>query len=250
MTEVPSVGGTRGIFDIFVPGAFLFLNITGIVYLWPTTGGDTKQLITAVASQAIPGLAVLVCFGYLLGILLRLLKTRAPDRWSGYFGWLISKIKFKDGRAYLEEFPYFEHIKEVATNKLPGDAKEFYCEFWGKREAAGNREFFNYCKTIINAVDKRSALEVYAAEALTRYVASMFYALLISLILVLTAALVIPARELFVLASAYLLAIVIILRHLRFIRIKEVETVFVATLQNYSSGNWPKINKEDARTTT
>jgi hypothetical protein len=249
MNEVPSVGGTRGIFEIFVPGAFLLLNITWVAYVWPTTAGDIRQFITTIASQAVPGLAVLVCFGYLLGIVLRLLKTRVPDRWSGYFGWLLTEIMGQNGKPYLEEFPYFTHIEKVAKHKLPEDAHHFYCQFWGKRAAGDNREFFNYCKTIINAVDQRSAAEVYVAEALTRYVASMFYALLASFILALAAAAATSSRAWLVLACAYFVAIIVILRHLRFLRVKEVETVFAATLRNYYSRKWPEITEKDLRTT-
>jgi hypothetical protein len=246
MNEVPSIGGARGIFEIFVPGAFLFLNIAGVVYLWPVTGAETRLAMVAIASEAVPSLAILVCFGYLIGVLLRLLKTRAPDRWSGYLGWVITKLKRKDGRAFLEEFPYFRHIEKVATNRLPDEAREFYRQFWGKRAEGGNREFFNYCKTIINAIDERSAAEAYAAEALTRYVASMFYALLISVVLV--AALVAKVSEprLITVAAGYFIALFVILRHLRFLRVKEVETVFGATLRNYTSGNWPRITRDGA----
>jgi len=244
MNEVPSIGGARGIFEIFVPGAFLFLNIVLVVYAWPINGVEAiRQFIFKFASQPVLSLATLICFGYLLGVLLRLLKCKTPDKLSGYFGWLMSKLKGKNGVVYLEEFPYFSHIEKVANNCLPENAKLFYQEFWGKKIVSGNREFFNYCKTIINSVDDKSATEIYAAEALTRYVAGMFYALLTSFILVTTLAIVCSSSGFWVLASSYLLAIVVILRNLRFLRVKEVELVFTATLQNYFSGKWPKIKE-------
>jgi hypothetical protein len=214
--DIPGVGTARGIFEIFVPGAFLLLNIIFVMYIWPTTGIQVKQFITTVASNSVLGIAVLVCFGYLLGVILRLLKTRAPDRWSGYFGWLISMLKRKNGNYFLEEFPYFTHIEKVAGSRLPEDAEKFYRDFWGLRATGGNREFFNYCKTMINAIDERSASEVFAAEALTRYIASMFYALLASLSLIGAAWIATSSRELLVLVCIYVLAIIIILWHLRF----------------------------------
>lgn len=249
MNQVPSAGGTRGVFEIFVPGAFLFLNIVGAAYVWPTEGDEIQQIILTVTSQAVPSLAVLICFGYLLGVLLRLLKTTAPDRWSGYFGWLMNRLRRKDGRPFLEEFPYFKHIEKLTRHRLPDDAQRFYLEFWGKTSIGGNREFFNYCKTIINAIDARSATEIYAAEALTRYVASMFYALLASFILTVSASVAASSGVYLVLACAYLLAMAIILRHLRFLRVKEVETVFAATMRNYYSGDWPKITERSGPTT-
>lgn len=241
MNGVPSVGGTRGIFEIFIPGAFLLLNITCVVYVWSGSGSDIRQFITTVSSQSVVGLAVLVSFGYLLGVVLRLLKTSAPDRWSGYFGWLICKIKGKSGEAFLEQFPYSKHIEKVARKKLPEDVQKFYIEFWGKSSADGNREFFNYCKTIINALDDKSASEIYAAEALTRYVASMFYALLTSFVLVIAAAVANSSPGLIVFVCTYFTAIIVILRHLRFLRVKEVETVFAAAMRNYYTDKWPKV---------
>ena len=35
MERIPAVGGARGIFDIFVPGAFLLFNLSMALYLWP-----------------------------------------------------------------------------------------------------------------------------------------------------------------------------------------------------------------------
>lgn len=42
MKEVPSVGGARGIFEMFVPGVFLLINIAIVVYVGPfsTTGHE------------------------------------------------------------------------------------------------------------------------------------------------------------------------------------------------------------------
>jgi len=243
MDGVPPIGSTRGIFEIFVPGAFLLLNIAGAAYILPSSGNGAKLFISALASQPVPALAVLVCFGYLLGVVLRLLKTRAPDRWSGHFGCLLWKLKGQreKAEACLAEFPYFTYFEKVVTPRLPDAAGKFYREFWGKGAIPGNKEFFNYCKIIVNAMDERSGAEFYAAEALTRYVASMFYALLASFILVAVVELLIRSAGLLGLLGVYFVAIIVILRHLRSLRVKEVETVFVATMRNYVTNNWPRF---------
>jgi hypothetical protein len=251
MNGVPGVGGTRGIFEIFVPGAFLFLNMIGVGYVWMKVQKiPFDESVGKVATQPVLVLTVLVCFGYLLGIVLRLLKTRWPDKLSGYFLWLFchlpcSNIRKERAKDFLEEFPYFAYIESVATGKLGEDAKKFYQHFWKPRSTDENnspyfdRQFFNYCKTFINALDPGSASEIYAAEALSRYVASMFYALVISSCLVLIAALATPWRELLIFPCTYFMAIIVILRNLRLLRDKEVEIVFAATRLNYSSGKWP-----------
>jgi hypothetical protein len=285
MEGVPAVGGTRGIFEIFVPGAFLFLNIIGFVHVWSGTPRDLDESIVKLSAQPVPAFTVLVCSGYLLGIVLHLLKTRAPDKCSGYFLWLrfqlkrfclgclpeivlfplkkmlgntfpiawirkrTSRIRKNPGYGYyLEDFPYFSHLDEVAEHRLPKDARQFCRQFWRRCALPGNNPFFNYCKTIINSLDPRSAAEIYAAEALSRYVAGMFYALVLSFCLMLWALITISRTSfsyshlsIWVLLCIYLASIVVILGNLRPLRVKEVEMVFAAALRNYYSGEWPRV---------
>jgi len=251
MDGVPSVGGTRGIFEIFVPGAFLFLNMIGVGYVWMKAQNiPLDDSVGKLAAQPVLALTTLICFGYLLGIVLRLLKTRWPDKLSGYFLWLSNHLPFsifekERAKDFLEEFPYFGYIASVAGDDLGDDAKAFYEHFWKPRSTPGNnpsyhnRQFFNYCKAVINALDSASAAEIYAAEALSRYVASMFYALVISFCLVLFVAVATPWRGIMIFPCTYFLAIVVILRNLRLLRDKEVEIVFAAARLNYFSGKWP-----------
>ncbi len=71
MDGVPSVGGTRGIFEIFVPGAFLFLNIIGVAYVWMKVQSiPLNDSFEKLSAQPVLALTVLVCFGYLLGMIL------------------------------------------------------------------------------------------------------------------------------------------------------------------------------------
>jgi len=225
---------------------------------------------------------MLVCFGYLLGIVLRLLKTERADTLSGFYRYLqfqvkrilfgqlaglflrplgillpkglnnhlhsiVSKIKGRSGIANLEPFPYFAYLDKVVVRTLPISVQKFYDEFWGSCSTAGNKAFFNYCKNTINSLDSKGAADIYASEALVRYVASMFYALAFSSCLV-VAALIATARPefssfrpaLWTFLCVYLVALEVILSNLRPLRAKEVELVFAATLLNYCSGEWPQ----------
>lgn len=241
--NIPTIGGARGIFEIFVPGMFLLLNLGAIVYLFPFTDDETKRLIVSGASNPVLVLVIAVGFGYLIGVLLRLFQTDLPDKWSA--AWLrrfrrhARKGKDEFKLYATEEFPYIGWIGEVCKEYLPPEAQAFYDKVWAGRKRAGhNKQFFNYCKTLISSSDERAANEIYAAESLTRYISGMFYALAFSVVLILVTVILryfasgqTMAGPIIILL-AYLFAIVEILQHFRVIRIKEVETVFTASFRN------------------
>lgn len=241
--NIPTIGGARGIFEIFVPGMFLLLNLGAVAYMLPFTDNETKNLITSIASNPALVVVIVVGFGYLIGVLLRLLRTDMPDEWSA--AWL---RKFdadalqENGEPKswaIEDFPYIAWIGETCKEYLPIDAQIFYDKVWSPRKRAGeNKPFFNYCKVIINSKDERAANEIYVAESLTRYISGMFYALLFAFILILATVILrqivigqLTAGLVFILVG-YLVAIVEIIIHFRFIRIKEVETIFAACFRN------------------
>jgi hypothetical protein len=124
---------------------------------------------------------------------------------------------------------------------LPPEAHSFYNKTWGSRRLEKqNKQFFNFVKIIISTSDEKAAAEIYAAESLTRYISGMFYALLFAFLLVTTTVISnyvasdrILSGLIFILIG-YLFALVEILAHFRFIRIKEVETVFAASYKNKS----------------
>lgn len=305
---IPSIGGARGIFEIFIPGLFFLLNLVAFlditIYISPT------DLYKELNNNLWLSIVVFICFGYLIGILLRLFKTDIPDSLSAKFirtycvNARVSRIlkddlpegteaiweelkekkyikKKKDGslkitkkvrRDYLkkmdfnlalddidqanqikkvftdkleeilfavEKFPYIKWIEKVCSLYLPQDVKIFYDKYWKSRyHSRGNKQFFNYCKTMINSTNKDAMNEIFAAQALSRYIAEMFFALLLSIVLMVLAffirivflKLFIPAI-IIILLSGYLLALLLILRHYRFIRIKEVETVFASSFR-------------------
>lgn len=240
--NIPTIGGARGIFEIFVPGIFLLLNLGTVMYLFPFIDDETKQLVISSASNPVLVLVVVVSFGYLIGVILRLFRADQPDDWSARWLRRYAHHRQSDGkpRLYVSEgFPYIGWIEEVCKLYLSSEALEFYNKTWAPRkQLKRNKQFFNFCKIMISSNDERAAGEIYAAEALSRYIAGMFYALLLAFILILITAVLryivlgqVMAGFIIILV-AYLLAIMTILSHFRFIRIKEVETVFAASFKN------------------
>ena len=123
---------------------------------------------------------------------------------------------------------------------MPEEVGAFYDKTWVKRKIAGrtNKQFFNYCKTLINSIDEKSAGKMDAAEAIILYLAGMFYALVfvILLILFILPVLLIESRKipsgLTIALIIYLLSMIKILKTFRFVRLKEVEIVLVASYLN------------------
>ena len=243
--SIPTIGGARGIFEILVPGAFVMINLIAAVYLLPFTDNATRDFITAGASNQLPALVIGVIFSYLIGIILRLLRVPVPDEWAAK--WLRKfrrKARKKDGTFKLyttEKFPYIGWLGETLEEKnFPPAVLKFYKAVWKPRKVEGqeNIDFFNFCKVmIIPTTNDKCADEIYAAEALSRYVAGMFYALVFIFCLLLVTAILRfiflgeMMMALVIILLAYLVAIIVILANFRFVRVKEVATVFAASFK-------------------
>jgi len=241
--NVPTIGGARGIFEFFVPGMFLLLNLGVVAYLFPFTDSETKRIITAGASNSAIALVVAVSFGYLIGVVLRLFQTDLPDRLSAWWLRRFDRNSRQETGGFklwaTEEFPYLGWIEQVCMLYLPPEALEFYRKTWGRRRPGEqNKQFFTFVKVMVNSNDERAGDEMYAAESLSRYISGMFYALSLACFSILVTVIVcyFVSRQvligLVVILLAYLFVIVEILAHYRFIRIKEVETVFAASFRN------------------
>jgi hypothetical protein len=238
--SIPTIGGARGIFEIFIPGMFLLLNLAAVAYLFPFIDGETKRLIGACASSPVLAVVVAVAFGYLLGVILRLFRPAVPDRLSAVWIARFYPHRWKDDSKLAlwtsEDFPYIGLMREVYRELLPPGTQEFYDKTWG--EVKNTREFFNFSKIIVSCEDKEAGDEIYAAEALSRYLFGMFYALALSFLAILVTVVLhyIVFGEamvgLIAMLCAYLFAIGAILSRFRFVRVKEVETVFAASFKN------------------
>ena len=242
--NVPTVSeNARGIFDIFVPGMFLLLNLGLVIYLLPFVDNETKNFIETSFTNPAFFLIIAIGFGYLIGVLLRLLRTEYPDKWSSRWLQIFDRgARQNNGELVLwasEEFPYIGCLEIVCKRYLSPEALDFYTKIWAPRKTEGqNRQFFNFCKVLINSKDERAASEINTAEALSRYIAAMFFALAVSCcLLLITFILRIiflgqGMTGLIVIIFIYISAMIIILHYFRFVRIKEVEIVFAATFKN------------------
>jgi hypothetical protein len=254
MKDVPTIGGARGVFEIFVPGVFLLVNIVGAIYLFPWISGEVIGGLNRLSANTAAAIVITVCFGYLCGVVLRLQRADLADNASA---WWIRRFnpraKRPEGTPDLywswatDEVPFIRWIGEMCEIYLPSEAKQYYSKEWGCRlrdrqsltKSKQNKQFLNLCKVAISK-DRSLAAEVYTAEALTRYVVCMFYALVIASVLAASTAVLnlasgIAGKASFAAATgagitccAYLLATWLIVKNLRFVRIKEVETLFYA----------------------
>ena len=239
--NIPTIGGARGIFEIFVPGVFLLLNLGVCVYLSPFSDSQINALIKAGATNTTVALILAVSFGYLIGILLRLFRTDFPDEFSA---WLlrITGLREHPRESKLwatDKFPYIHWLGESCLLYLSKDVYDFYERNWKPRQVEGaNKQFINFVKTVISSSDEKASAEIYAAESLTRYISGMFFALsfafLLFVVTILSRYFILHELlgGLIILAATYLLAILIILSRFRLIRIKEVEAIFAATYKN------------------
>ncbi len=231
----------RGFFETLMPGVFLLLNIVGVLVLALAElapGSGDRILLVFLANPATVTAGSL-SLGYTMGVVLRLLRPQHVDRWSGaYIKW---RCRHHDDLSWVgDRFFYGPWMQKKYTQTLPVKAVDFFEEFWADKHASPhNTVFFNFCKSVIAQCDANSARDAYAAEALTRFIAGTFYALLISTPLAVGAAMLAGAHSntaALLAASAAVLVygglLLVILREFRLIRHKEVDTVFAACFAN------------------
>jgi hypothetical protein len=240
MKNIPIIGGAGRIFEIFVPGAFLLVNLAGVIYFLPLQNNQPRTDVVSVMSDPVLSLTIFISFGYLLGVILRMMRSASADNWSAKFLRLVDsnarQEKYYRNLYAYEKFPYIGWLGVVCEKNFPEDAFEFYEQIWCK---GSSRAFFNFCKLMIISQDEHAATELYSAESLSRYISSMFYALFLALILVSSIVVLNLIEGVFLahialLLFTYFVAILVILRNYRFIRIKEVEALFAASYKNRS----------------
>jgi mannose-6-phosphate isomerase-like protein (cupin superfamily) len=235
----------RGFFEILMPGIFLVLNAALTAYflgavLSPGLQAALQPLWNLITNPAV-AIFLLVAVGYPVGVVLRLLKSARIDALSArYIRFL--KPKTRNELYLTDHFFYGNWMYDKAHTRLPAEAARFYDDYWKDKytgDGTTNTTWFNFCKTIIAKNDIQSGLEIYAAEALSRFLAGSYYALQVSIVLMLANAVVaglllapgaaiLPA----LVALAYLFMFHIILSQYRLLRHKEVDTVFSACFAN------------------
>ncbi len=271
---VPSVGGTKGIFELFVPGLFLLLNLLGVAYYAPRVGTHAVAAVQSSNQNPVATAAVVICFSYLLGVLLRLPQVERADELSARFlrrfhrAARLNKEATVDGSTMADQttddendgyalwasdyFPYIRFLGTLCKNRLTPEALRFYEVAWKPYVQRGrvkhSKQFVNMCRMLIACIDPVVAAELYANESMCRYISGMFYSLVVVTPLI---AAVWTYRLLthqpFPLAALLLLyvpAILLILWNLRFMRIKESEALFAACL-GHRDRLEPVLTRED-----
>jgi hypothetical protein len=233
---------TQGLFEILLPGSFLLVNV--VAFLCIATGvSPLAQMMPSAEKWGIVEAIPVLGASYILGMVLRMLRTEIPDRISA---WCLRHIppRMPDKHDYLKErFFYPKWMSERYIPSLPPAAREFFDELWGKHyqepdlgSPNPNTHFFNFIKTLLLAVNKETYAQLVASEAVNRFVASSFWALLIctGLLLVDGCLLLVegagPVFWFCIMMSVIYLAVLYgIIRHFRFIRCKEVTFLFCAS---------------------
>lgn len=242
MQYVPSIKQSGGIFEIFVPGIFLFINcLAALLIAFLNEIQAAKEILNSPALIAF-SLILFTCFGYLLGMMLRLLKTSIPDNFSAWVNrnrkryWRLDKDKMP--KWATEKFPFIGWMGINVKNCLPPEAYQFYMQVWNERNLPeGNLRFFNYCKNILDKKDNPIMLEIMATEATMRFLSGMFYSLIASMLIL---ALVLFVTEhgmqnwhfITFAIGLYAVCLRVITLNFRFYRCKETEILFDATYQN------------------
>lgn len=250
--NIRTIGGAGGIFHILVPGVFLLLNLIACIYIFPFTPTETREHITQVLSNPAMGLLIILGFGYLIGVILRIFRSEYADLWSAKFLRTFDPNarppKRKGNHYAYGSLPYTTWMEQVCL-ELPEDVQKFYQDVWAGQNS---QNFLNFIKIMVISEDERAANEIYAAESLCRYISGMFYALIASGVLsivTLTFQVITwiwifdpkaqnpdmnmtPNVILCILLLGYLAALVGILKNYRFMRIKEVKTVFFSAYKN------------------
>ncbi len=247
--EIPRIGEAKGIFEVFLPGAFLFIHIVAfiVIMLQPmSTLEATDSILYEILNSTFYIILVFICFGYLLGVFLRLLRPGGLDKISGFLMFVLQR-RNRNMVMKSKRFPYFEWIEELCIECYQNeDITKFYRNIWAdKRNSKYKRQFFNYCKNIIYFNNKDSSKEVFSAEAMIRFLTGICYALVFSIIGITICLLLLkfhssyieyygPAYSngLIIFLAVYMVVFIVLLLNFRISRIKEVETVFISTFNN------------------
>jgi hypothetical protein len=247
--DVPAIGRTRGVFEIFVPGAFLLINISGVLYILTQIikfPDFIPKCIKYTVDHPGLGIVILICFGFLIGMILRLFMTDIPDLISAWYHRFFKRKKLIDKAGNykpwcIEKFPYIEAIGEAILRDLcdrSSSIYDFYKKVWEpQKRNKGNKRFFNFCKTMLLTKDNDMIImELYSAESINRYISGMFYSLAISVFLLSLLAIIVailkPFSEiiifLLIILFFYFIGLWNIISRFRLIRLKEAQLLFDA----------------------
>lgn len=257
MKSIPIIGDVAHVFEILVPGMFLLLNFMGVIYFSSDISGIKDELLKLFTTDPVLSFLLVISFSYLLGIMLRMLRCKNSDACSGKFllfreerkrkkedklsksHSLESKAKPDQLLLFKYSFPYSVYLGSICEKNYVTEAFDFYKKVWSP-ENRRNANFFNFCKTMVVSEDAQAGIEIQYAESLSRYISSMFYAIVFSIVVgVVTLFVTIFSGHnigtiilLILFIIGYLCFVVVILLNYRLIRMKEVSIVFIASYKN------------------
>lgn len=225
------------------------INVTVVLYILSQSIKSLDfidKCLRYIASQPALVIIILICFGYLIGMILRLLMTDLPDQLSAWYHRFFHKKQTRktDGSYAswsIEKFPYIEYIGEFILRDLCDNSSpiyDFYRKEWMPRKREeGNKRFFNFCKTmLLREGNEMTVIELNTAESINRYISGMFYSLFLSFLIILGTIPFQSKFELIIISISMLLSYLIglwnIVSRFRFIRIKEAQTLFDACYKN------------------
>lgn len=241
MNKLPNIGGTRGIFEIFIPGLFLLLNIVAFFAIIFHNTFKIDINLSGLTDKTLIAVLLIIGFGYLLGVILRLFRAERADKASMWLIRILHGALFKKDdmskKFAFEDFPYIQWLNFTFKERLSKEIYTFFKDYWLDYN---NKTYFNFIKTIISVEDEKTSSEIYAQESLSRYISSMFYALLFSIIFIIILLLYIDINsinnfDISILWSFLILYIFLtigILSNYRFIRIKEVHIVIALSYKH------------------
>jgi hypothetical protein len=246
----------------------LLLNIGFLIARITNLDFSDKNLLTESTTFTA---GVIIAAGYLAGAVLRLLKTEAADVCSTKVRRLLlhisrstppeeNRIEQNDPKpddrtrdrnvhGYYQKFPYENWLCTKVAKGLGPDVQRFVRTHWARSQVPQlDTTFVNHYKTIFAHRSPSLYAQLMAEEALVRFVASMFYALCISLVILsvswIFAVQADPPKTIIepILLLTYVAAIVGILLHFRHLRAKEA-AMFLSACFAY------QLNQDDHTST-
>lgn len=230
------------LFHLLIPGVFLLLNLSVagwalILPLGDTSG--TKAIQDAVTNPAFAATSVVVV-GLCFGVTLRLKRTHYLDQLSAR--WIVFRGKAREDDTYIRDgFPYIAWIQEVCEKRMPPAALAFFNAHWRDRQLGkkANADWVNSVKMIVARVDTPSATELSIQESMIRFIASIAYALAVSWLVLMSAAVYSALHASWAITAVFLIAGIVyptlfltILSSIRLMRCKEAVAVFIASFAN------------------
>lgn len=147
--RIPSIRESGGIFEIFVPGVFLLLNVIGTVYF--SFKKEVDKWLTDDSSFSKLGLSIMIiiCFGYLFGMILRLFRAKTPDQLSSWYHTRNFNL-FSSG-----SFQKDKEWKEKLKDELSSDERITKEDLTVISKVLGNKKFRSI-KAILKSIKKNA----------------------------------------------------------------------------------------------